>query len=257
MDPIWAEGNGFRALVESYAVEPRLPSHPVGMPQALGCLALVGGRDAVRAILAHLLTRGMVDLLTPTGTIRAWPGHERGGWSLRLATLPDDGRAGQRRGRRTTHGLVLPKTALRLDDPLAPDRFTLVVPPAGDDWSAWTADTPLEPPPDSEWVYAAFGHQVQARVAVPFHPAWTAWLWRQLIEAGQIQRLIGRGPQVFRCSVPPDRFSELIRGGCEGGHLAALVGTAQAVDAVQEISAGNTDRRASACMPAPEHAPSR
>lgn len=223
MDAIWAEGNGFRTLVESYAVEPRRPTYPVGMPQALGCLALVGGRDAVRAILAHLVNRGMVDLITPAGTIRAWPGHEPAGWSLRLATLPDGDRAGQRRGRRLTHGLLLPKTALRLDDPLGPDRFTLVVPPTGDDWPVWEDDAPLAPPPDDERVYAAFGQQVQARVAVPFHPAWTAWLWRRLVEADCIRRLVGRGPQVFHCTVPADRLGELLRAGCVSGELAACL----------------------------------
>jgi hypothetical protein len=223
MDAIWAEGNGFRALVESYAVEPRLPSHPAGMPQALGCLALVGGRDAVRAILAHLLNRGMVDLLTPAATIRAWPGQELAGWSLRIATLPDDAAAGRRRGKRTTHGLLIPKTALRLDDPLAPDRFTLVVPLAGDGWPAWGEDAPLDPPPEPECVYAAFGQQIRARVAVPFHPAWTGWLWRRMVEGDLIQRLTGRGPQVFRCRAPGDRLGELIADGCASGALPALI----------------------------------
>ncbi len=226
MDAIWAEGNGFRALVESYAVEPAPPHQPAHAVQALGCLALVGGRDVVRAVLAHVLNRGLVDLVTAGGTIRAWLGHEPAGWSLRLATLPDDGASpGRRRAKRLTHGLLLPKTALQLDDPLAPDRFTLVVPPAGDDWPVWDGTAPLAPPPDCARVYAAFGHQVQARVAVPFHPAWTGWLWQHLADDEQIHRLTGRGPQVFRCHVPADRLNQLITDSCMSGALTTLLGT--------------------------------
>jgi hypothetical protein len=223
MEPIWVEGNGFRALVESYAVEPRQPAHPAGVPQALGCLALAGGRDAVRAILAHALTRGQLDLVGPAGTIRAWLGHEPAGWALRLAALAGAGAGGARRGGRATHGLVVPKSALRLDDPPAADRFTLVVPPDGPDWPEWDAATPLVPPPDGARVYAAFGRQLQARAALPLHPAWMPSLWRELAAARQIQRLIGRGPQVFRCLVPADRLAELVRAGCAGGELPALI----------------------------------
>jgi hypothetical protein len=223
MDAIWAEGNGFRALVESYAVEARAPAYPPDLPRALGCLALVGGRDAVRAILAHLLNHGMVDLITPAETIRSAPGHEPAGWSLRLATLPDEVRAGQRRGRRLTHGLLLPKTALRLDDPLVQDRFTLVVPPVVGRSPVWDEHTSLEPPPDGERVYAAFGQQIQARTTIPFHPAWTAWLWRHLVEARGIQRLIGCGPQVFRCAVTADRLKALSEAGCTSGELPSLI----------------------------------
>ena len=222
MEPIWAEGNGFRALVESYAVEPAPPARPPSVPLALGCLALVGGRDAVRAILAHALNHGLLDLVGAARTIRVWLGHESAGWALRLTGLPGDG-AGRRQSKRATHGLVLPKTALLLDDPLAVERFTLVVPPAGADWPAWEADGPLAPPPDGERVYVAFGHQLQARVTRPFHPDWTAWLWRHLVGAEHIQRLTGRGPQVFRCTVPAHRLDQLIRQGCTSGELAALM----------------------------------
>lgn len=228
MEPIWAEGNGFRALVESYAVEPVQPAHPVGMPRTLGCLALIGGRDAVRAILGHALTRGQLELVSATGTVRAWLGYEPAGWSLRVTALAGADTRGRRPGRRATHGLLLPKTALRLDDPLAPERFTLVVPPEGNDWPAWEAGAPLAPPPDGERVYAAFGHQLQARATLPLHPAWMPVLWQRLAAARQIQRLVGRGPQVFRCTVPADRLADLVKAGCASGELPALIATDRA-----------------------------
>lgn len=225
MEPIWAEGNGFRALVESYAVEPVKPAHPVGMSRALGCLALVGGRDAVRAILAHALTRGQLELVSATGTVRAWLGYETAGWAFRLTALTGASPGGRRAGHRATHGLLLPKTALRLDDPLAPERFTLVVPPEAEHWSEWDAGAPLAPPPSSERVYAAFGHQLQARATLPLHPAWMPVLWQRLADARQIQRLVGRGPQVFRCTIPADRLADLVRAGCASGELPALIAT--------------------------------
>ncbi len=110
------QANGAQAYVEGAAWE---PASEGSSEVFLWYVSLVGAREAVKALWAHLVGRGVGSMAREAFGRALYPRlapQEPGGWSWKLAALPRSA---------AWHGLLLPKIADHRADGL---EFLLLVP---------------------------------------------------------------------------------------------------------------------------------
>lgn len=150
---------GFSAFVDAYAAyEPDAPAYrgASASPGRLRLLSLVGSKQAVRAIWAHLIGPGGTAHITTDGRVGAYQlsAADGAGWRWEDALLPTTG---------SYHGVLLPVSALRRTGGLC---FLLTIRPR-------PRPAPTEPEHDPAAVFYA---QLTQRLGTPIHHAWAAWL---------------------------------------------------------------------------------
>ncbi len=195
------QANGAQAYVEGTAWE------PVGDGSSevfLWYVSLVGAREAVKALWAHLMCRGVGSMVEEAFGRALYPrltSQGPGGWNWKMAALPRSA---------AWHGLLLPKIA----DHRAEGMEFLLLVPEGEDPSG------------------LYYRYLNRRVDLPLMPAWGGWLLGRARERGELLELPGYGSRVaYLCRIDVEALRSDVSEAVGAGELGEEPGTAAFPDA--------------------------
>lgn len=190
------QANGAQAYVEGAAWEP-VGDDPTEVQ--LWYVSLVGAREAVKALWAHLVGRGVGSMAQEAFGRAIYPRlahQEPGSWSWKMAALPRSA---------AWHGLLLPRIADHRAERL---EFLLLV-------------------PEGEEPSGLYYRYLNRRVDLPLLPSWGGWLVGRARERGELRELPGYGQRAaYLCRTDVDSLRADVSEAVRIGELGEEQGTA-------------------------------